>query len=187
MPGYSYAGHPWHQYVATGPASLLELAAPFLALGVLVLVLMVAEWGRHRIETLRSRARRAATASRALATRPTSVQPVLASDADREEASRRVSYAIGEGRLSFEEGGQRIDDVLRGRHRHELAALVADLPAVPAADARPSSRSALRVGVLAAAAGIVLAAVLVQAAAGLWELWPVAVAVLGAAALLPRR
>jgi hypothetical protein len=34
---------------------------------------------------------------------------------------------------------------------------------------------------------VVLAAALVQAVAGLWEIWPLAVITLGVSALLPRR
>jgi hypothetical protein len=113
---------------------------------------------------------------------------VLASDLEREETARLVSHAVGEGRLSLEEGGQRIDAVLRSRHRHELMGLVADLPyGVPATTtARPFTSAPLRLGLLAVAAAVVLAAVLVQAVAGLWELWPLAVVAVGAPALLPR-
>ena len=48
------------------------------------------------------------------------------------------SRAVGEGRLSIEEGMQRIDAVLRSRHRHQLGALVADLPTHPSTAPRPS-------------------------------------------------
>jgi len=113
---------------------------------------------------------------------------VLASDLEREEATRLVSHAVGEGRLSLEEGGRRIDAVLCSRHRHELAGLVADLPSrVPATTARPLTSTPLRPGLLAVSAAVVLTAVLVQAVVGLWELWPLAVVALGTSALLPRR
>ena len=116
------------------------------------------------------------------------MQPVLASDLEREEAAGLVSHAVGEGRLSIEEGGQRIDAVLRARHRHELAGLVADLPLrAPAATARRFAAAPIRFALLAAAAAVVLAAVLLQALAGLWEVWPIAVVAVGASALLPRR
>ena len=112
-------------------------------------------------------------------------QPVLASDREREETTRIVSQAIGEGRLSVEEGGQRIDSVLRSRHRHELTSLVADLPPAVSAST-PVISAALRFALLAVAANAVLAAVLVQAVAGLWELWPLRVPVaLTASVLLP--
>ena len=184
MPG-AFGGHPWHHYLAAGPLSLLELAFPFL---VLALLLAAARWGVRRADALLSRRKPPAASSRAVTTNAHAVQPVLASDLEREEATRLVSHAVGEGRLSLEEGGQRIDAVLRSRHRHELAGLAADLPSRgPATTARPFASTPLRLGLLAVAAAVVLAAVLVQAVAGLWELWPLAVAALGASALLPRR
>jgi fatty acid desaturase len=83
---------------------------------------------------------------------------------------------------------QRIDAVLRSRHRHELADHVADLPSpVPRTSARPFLSARQRVGFLPVAAAVVLAAVLVQAFAGLWELWPLAVVAVGASTLLVRR
>jgi hypothetical protein len=115
-------------------------------------------------------------------------QPVLASDLEREKATRLVSHAIGEGRLSLEEGEQRIDAVLRSRHRHEIDRLVADLPSAgPANAVRPFTSRPLRLGLLGVAAAVLLAAVLVQAFVGLWVLWPLAVVAFGASALLPRR
>jgi hypothetical protein len=71
---------------------------------------------------------------------------------------------------------QRIDAVLRSRHRHELAVHVADLPSpAPRTSTRPFISPHQRVGLVVVAAAVVLAAVLVQALAGLWELWPLAV------------
>lgn len=62
--------------------------------------------------------------------------PVLASDAERDTTAARLSEAIAEGRLGIDEGRRRIDDALCARHRHELAALTADLPPEPTEDAR---------------------------------------------------
>ncbi len=180
--GYSaFATHPWHHYWAAGP-SLLGLVLPFLIL------FLVAAWWRGRANAVPSRPEPPAAPSRAVTRRTGAVQPVLASDLEREEAAGLVSHAVGEGRLSIEEGGQRIDAVLRARHRHELAGLVADLPLrAPAATARRFAAAPIRFALLAAAAAVVLAAVLLQALAGLWEVWPIAVVAVGASALLPRR
>ena len=114
--------------------------------------------------------------------------PVLASDRERDGAASLVSQAVGEGRLSIEEGVQRIDAVLRSRHRHELAVHVADLPSpAPRTYTRPFISTPQRVGFLVVAAAVVLSAVLVQAVAGLWELWPLAVVTVGASTLPTRR
>jgi hypothetical protein len=55
--------------------------------------------------------------------------PVLASEADREDTARALSAAIAEGRLSHDEGIERIGNAYTARHQHQLAALTADLPA----------------------------------------------------------
>jgi len=188
MPGDPGFGQLPHHYLAGGPYSLLELALPFLFLVLLFVLLAVARWGRQRAEVFWNNRKRSAVPVPAANGKALVAKPVLASDLEREETTRLVSDAIGEGRLSLEEGGQRIDAVLRSRHRHELAGLVADLPPVSAATAARSFTSTpLRLGLLGVAAAALLAAVLVQAIAGLWELWPLAVAAFGASALSPRR
>jgi PadR family transcriptional regulator, regulatory protein PadR len=104
--------------------------------------------------------------------------PVLASDREREQTLQTISRAVGEGRLSLGEAERRIEAVLHSRHRHELAILVGDLPP-QAALSEPGplgGSSAARLGLVALAAMTILAAALVQAVAGLWELWPAAVA-----------
>ena len=113
---------------------------------------------------------------------------VLASDLEREQTLQTISHAVGEGRLNPDEAERRIEAVLHSRHRHELAGLVADLPqpALPQAGHGGGS-SPLRAGFLGLAAVAILAAVIVQAVAGLWELWPVAVAGCGLWAARPRR
>jgi PadR family transcriptional regulator, regulatory protein PadR len=114
--------------------------------------------------------------------------PVLASDLEREQTLHAISHAVGEGRLNLDEAERRIEAVLHSRHRHELAGLVGDLP--QPALSEPGTRggsSPRRVGLLALAAVTILAAVVVQALAGLWELWPVAVAGCGLWAARPRR
>jgi hypothetical protein len=188
MGGYpAFAGHPWHPMPA-GFVSLLALVFPFLVLALLFSLLAAARWGRRRASALFDMRKPPAASLRALPKSTYAMHPMLASDLEREEAASVVSQAVGEGCLSFEEGEHRIDAVLRSRHRHELADIVADLPSrTPVPVARPLRSAPLRRGLLAVAAAVVLAAALVQALAGIWELWPVAVVALGWSALLPRR
>ena len=187
--GYpGYANHPWHHYLAAGPASLLELVLPFLVIALFALLVATGRWAAVRARAQLSRRKSRAASLRAVTRRAHAVPPVLASDLERDETASRVSQAVGEGRLSIEEGVQRIDEVLRSRHRHELAVHVADLPSpAPRTTTRPFICTPLRVGFLAVAAAVVLAAVLVQTLVGLWELWPLAVVALGASTLLTRR
>jgi PadR family transcriptional regulator, regulatory protein PadR len=113
---------------------------------------------------------------------------VLASDLEREQTLQTISHAVGEGRLNLDEAERRIEAVLHSRHRHELAGLVGDLPQPALSEPGKRWRSSpLRLGLLALAGITILAAVVVQAVAGLWELWPVAVAGCGLWAARPRR
>jgi Na+-transporting methylmalonyl-CoA/oxaloacetate decarboxylase gamma subunit len=184
MPG-NY-GYGWHQHLALTPGSLLGVAAPFLFLILLLVVLAAMGAVRGRVEAVLSRRRSPGTALPVVTQDLDAGPPVLASDRERDEAARIVADAVAEGRLSFEEGGERIDAVLRSRHRHELGGLVSDLPS---GSASPSAQrfvaTPLRLGSLVLAALVILAAVIVQAAVGLWELWPLAVVVLGTLTLLP--
>jgi len=187
----SYANHP-HYFAGSAP-SLLALLFPFVVLALLFAVLSIASWGERRVKASRSKrmARAACPEVAAKTSSPTSAMlapGVLASDAERDEVARRISHAVGEGRLSLEEGGHRIDAALCCRHRGELAALVDDLPlpSAPTVRSRLITVTPLRRVLLAVAAAVVLAAVLVQVVAGLWELWPLAVLALGAPALVTR-
>jgi DUF1707 SHOCT-like domain len=53
---------------------------------------------------------------------------VRASDAEREEYARIVRDAVGEGRLSLDEGDERLAQVYAAKFREELRPLVRDLP-----------------------------------------------------------
>ncbi|WP_236791839.1 DUF1707 domain-containing protein [Amycolatopsis sp. GM8] len=53
---------------------------------------------------------------------------VRCSDAERERTSAALRDAAGEGRLSLSEVEERLEQVYSSRYRHELDALVADLP-----------------------------------------------------------
>jgi hypothetical protein len=187
--GYAgYANHPWHHYLAVGPASLLELILPFLVIALMGLLAATGRWGADQTRAQLSRRRARAASPRTVTVEAHSISPVLASDLERDEAADLVSQAIGEGRLSIEEGVQRIEAVLRSRHRHEIGSLVADLPTRTSATiTRPLTVARLRVALLVVAAAALFAAVLVQALVGLWELWPLAVVALGGSTLLPLR
>ena len=186
--GYPVTNHPFHHYFAAGPASLLELVLPFLVIALFLLLLAAGRRGADWAEAELSRHKSRAASRRAVMRRARAAPPVLASDLERDETASLVSQAVGEGRLSIEEGVQRIDAVLRSRHRHELAVHVADLPSpAPRTYTRPFISTPQRVGFLVVAAAVVLSAVLVQAVAGLWELWPLAVVTVGASTLPTRR
>jgi hypothetical protein len=68
-----------------------------------------------------------------------------ASDAEREEVAEQLRTAMGEGRLTLDEGEQRLVAAYAATHRDELPALTADLPAPPpprgARPARTGQRS----------------------------------------------
>jgi hypothetical protein len=53
---------------------------------------------------------------------------VRASDAEREEYARVVRDAVGEGRLSLDEGDERLAQVYAAKFREDLRPLVRDLP-----------------------------------------------------------
>lgn len=53
---------------------------------------------------------------------------VRASDAEREEYARAVREAVGEGRLTLDEGDERLATIYAARFRDELRPVVADLP-----------------------------------------------------------
>jgi uncharacterized protein DUF1707 len=54
---------------------------------------------------------------------------VRCSDAERERTAAALHQAVGEGRLSLTEVEERTTAIYAARYRHELDAVVADLPA----------------------------------------------------------
>jgi hypothetical protein len=56
---------------------------------------------------------------------------IRASDVEREEYAVRVRKAVGEGRLTIDEGDERMLSVYAATYRDELGPLVADLPPQP--------------------------------------------------------
>ncbi|MGV9300636.1 DUF1707 SHOCT-like domain-containing protein [Amycolatopsis sp. NPDC003676] len=55
-------------------------------------------------------------------------RPVRCSDAEREQTTKVLNDAAGEGRLSLAEVEERVTTVYSAQYRHELDAVVADLP-----------------------------------------------------------
>jgi len=55
-------------------------------------------------------------------------QRIRASDAEREQVAHILRTAMGEGRLTLDEGEQRLTAVYQAVYRDELAQLTADLP-----------------------------------------------------------
>ncbi|MGO9959904.1 MAG: DUF1707 domain-containing protein [Solirubrobacteraceae bacterium] len=70
--------------------------------------------------------------------RPT---PILASDAERERSIALLRDAVGEGRLTLEEFGERVGLAQSARTDQELARLGRDLPGDPAAASPPAAVS----------------------------------------------
>jgi hypothetical protein len=68
-----------------------------------------------------------------------------ASDADRERTAELLRYAAGDGQLSMDELGDRLDDAYAARTRAELARLTGDLQAPGAVAAEPAGGSGLTV------------------------------------------
>ncbi|GII21776.1 DUF1707 SHOCT-like domain-containing protein [Planosporangium mesophilum] len=102
---------------------------------------------------------------------------VRASDAEREEYARIVRGAMGEGRLTLEEGEERLATVYAARYRDELPPFVADLPdsepESPPGPEHKESRERRRAG-----SRITVAAAVTAVLVGLWALsgahvfWP---------------
>ncbi len=111
------------------------------------------------------------------------VAPVRASDAERDRTTHTLSDAVAVGRLSLDEARERIGAALVARHRNELDDLVADLPTEASGSPhglRHGGMAWVRGPAIAALAAMaVFAAVVTQAVAGVWAMWPVAVAAVG--------
>jgi hypothetical protein len=118
-----------------------------------------------------------------------------ASDTEREEVASRLRDAMAEGRLTLDEGEQRLASVYAATYRDELPGLVADLP--PAEPTGPDRRTGrggrARSGwprPVVPVLGLLVAGAVVT---GLWvataggQLWPVIVLGVLAFILLKRR
>ncbi len=69
---------------------------------------------------------------------------IRASDAEREQISKLLQTAAGEGRLTPDEAGERLAEAQGATYRHELEQLVADLPPVARDVPRGPGRSVPR-------------------------------------------
>jgi len=69
---------------------------------------------------------------------PPEAQPILASDAEREHSIALLREAVGEGRLTLEEFGGRVDLVQGARTDAELADVTRDLPTQRSVPATPA-------------------------------------------------
>jgi Domain of unknown function (DUF1707) len=107
-------------------------------------------------------------------------QRIRASDAEREQVAYIVRTAMGEGRLTLDEGEQRLTAAYQAVYRDDLAELtadlpengqyaLADLPEAKMAIARDTRRKAAVVGALLLAA---MAMVGLWALSGAHVLWP---------------
>lgn len=70
--------------------------------------------------------------------RDSNLQPILASDAEREHSIALLRGAVGEGRLTLEEFSERVELAHAARTDQELANLARDLPDHPAASVLPA-------------------------------------------------
>jgi hypothetical protein len=112
-----------------------------------------------------------------MSTDPQRPDRTRASDAEREEFATIVRNAMTEGRLTLEEGEERLAQVYAAKFRDELAPLTIDLPdgGRPAPEETPQDRAAFRSG-MGRHVGFVVAVTAVLV--GLWALsgahffWP---------------
>jgi hypothetical protein len=116
-------------------------------------------------------------------------RPALrASDAEREQVSRRLAEHAAAGRLTPEELDERIDAAYAARTHDELARLLEDLPGPPA-PSRADSERELAISRLTHRAGAAVIACLacigIWAAGGGGDFWPIWV-ILVAAIVLAR-
>jgi hypothetical protein len=101
-----------------------------------------------------------------------------ASDTEREQVAEILRAAMAEGRLTLEEGEERLGGVYAARYRDELAPLTADLPdgGRRALAETPQARATTRRGLRRHAGAVALVALVLT---GLWALsgahffWPV--------------
>jgi Domain of unknown function (DUF1707) len=106
-------------------------------------------------------------------------QQLRVSDAEREAAADRLRAAVAEGRLTLDEGDERLAAAYAARTRAELDPLTADLPEPPAAPApaqplseRARWRLAIHAGIVAVLAVFLLVRWAVSEVWFFWPAWP---------------
>jgi Domain of unknown function (DUF1707) len=100
-----------------------------------------------------------------MSTDPREPYRVRASDAEREQYAQILRAAMTEGRLTLEEGEERLAQVYAVKYRDELAPLTADLPPAERAASATSTPVGWR-GLLTALLTLVRAEIAATAAAG---------------------
>ncbi|MEU4221248.1 DUF1707 domain-containing protein [Actinoplanes sp. NPDC026623] len=109
------------------------------------------------------------------------------SDTEREQVAELLRAAMAEGRLTLEEGEERLGQVYAARFRDELAPLTADLPdnGRRAMADTPQARAATRRGVrrhasfVAIAAGVLIGLWMLSGAHFFWPAIPLVFLVIG--------
>ena len=109
---------------------------------------------------------------------PPSEGSIRASDTERERAIAALREAAGEGRLDVSELDERIEAAYAARTRAELAALVEDLPPLPAprrerTPARPRHRVPARLRPFVTVSLLLIAIWAVTGAGYFWPIWPI--------------
>jgi hypothetical protein len=107
-------------------------------------------------------------------------QPIRASDAEREQVAHILRTAMGEGRLTLDEGDQRLTAVYQAVYRHDLEQLTADLPGngrhapaeLPEAQMAVARQRHHNAAIAAAVVLAVAAVVGVWALTGVHFVWP---------------
>jgi len=115
------------------------------------------------------------------------VSGIRASDAERDQVAQILQAAVAEGRLSPEEGGERLAAAATARLREELARLITDLPGGERRlrEESPLGRAAPRLGLVFRVARFAVVAALLVMLWGLsgarffWPIWPLAFMALG--------
>jgi hypothetical protein len=105
---------------------------------------------------------------------------IRTSDAEREQVAHILRTAMGEGRLTLDEGEQRLTAVYQAVYRDDLAQLTADLPEngryalaeLPAAKLEAARDRRRKTAVIAAVVVAATALVAVLVASGAHILWP---------------
>ena len=103
-------------------------------------------------------------------------QQLRVSDAERETVADRLRAAVAEGRLTLDEGDERLAAAYAARTREELDPLTADLPEPPPAPtpAQPlSERARWRLAIHAGIVAVIAVFLLVRwAVSEVWFFWP---------------
>jgi hypothetical protein len=118
-----------------------------------------------------------------MSTQPEEPGRVRTSDAEREQVATILRAAVSEGRLSLEEGDDRLGKLYQAKYRDELGPLTADLPGggwdalhrTPEALAGIRRRLRLHAGAATLIAGVLIGLWVLSGAHFFWPLIPLAI------------